>query len=95
MSQYYLGGRRKQSWGVEVGEKGGRNLGGRGDRKGKGGMISMGGRTEALGASRKKATSGGRRWGRVYPLECSRDLGSERLSGLKGRDLGLPKRIKE
>ena len=33
----------------------------------------------------KLATSGGRRWG--DSPECTRDLGGERLSGLKGRDL--------
>jgi hypothetical protein len=33
----------------------------------------------------KQATLGGRRW--EDPLECTKDLGSERLSGLKGRDV--------
>ena len=33
----------------------------------------------------KQATSGGRRWG--DPPECTRDLGGEKLSELKGRDL--------
>ena len=33
----------------------------------------------------KQATFWGRRW--ENPLECTRDLGGERLSGLKGRDL--------
>jgi hypothetical protein len=33
----------------------------------------------------KEAISGDRRWG--DPPECTRDLGDERLSGLKGRDL--------
>ena len=33
----------------------------------------------------KQATLRGRRWG--DPLECTRDLGGERLSGFKGRNL--------
>jgi hypothetical protein len=33
----------------------------------------------------KQTTMGGRRLG--YPPECSRDLGCERLSGLKGQGL--------
>jgi hypothetical protein len=33
----------------------------------------------------KQATLGGRRWG--DPLECTKDLGGKRLSGLKGRNL--------
>jgi hypothetical protein len=47
----------------------------------------VGQKTEAPRASRKnvKATSGGRRWG-DHP-ECTRDLGGEKLSELKGRDL--------
>jgi hypothetical protein len=50
--------------------------------------IEWGKRTEVLKVSRK---NGNRQpwevgsWG--YPPECTRDLGDERLSGLKGRDL--------
>ena len=33
----------------------------------------------------KQASSRCRRW--VYPLECPKDLGGERISGCKGRDL--------
>jgi hypothetical protein len=54
-------------------------LGQRGDReRTRGNMISY-------WAGKKQVTSGGRRWG--DPLGCTRDLGGEKLSGLKGRDL--------
>jgi hypothetical protein len=57
--------------------------GGRGTRSG----VGMGKRTEALRTSRK---NGNRQPWEVEdwrdPPECSRDLGGERLSGLKGWD---------
>ena len=47
-----------------------------------------GGRTEALRASRKNGNGQPREIGDGgTPLEYTRDLGGERLSGLKGRDL--------
>ena len=74
MPQSHLGGRRKQSQGEREGEHD-RVLGG-----GKG--------LKSLKASRKNGNRqpwkvGG--WG--DPLECTRVLGGERLSGLKGWDL--------
>ena len=87
MPQSTLGGRRKPS-----GRTGrGRNLGGRGDRDEKGEhdhLLWREDRTEALRASRKNGNRqpwevGG--WG--YPPECTRNMGGERLSGPKVRDL--------
>jgi hypothetical protein len=56
-----------------VGREGGQDLGRKGDSP------------EDQQKERNQANSGGRRW--WNPLECTRDLGGERLSGLKGRDL--------
>ena len=66
------------------------------DLEGKGGggggehdlVLGGGKRTEALRASRKNRKKQPREvggWG--DPPECTRDLGGERFSGLKGRDL--------
>jgi hypothetical protein len=50
--------------------------------------IEWGKRNEALGASRKNGNRQHQEIGGwANPLECTRDLGGERLSGLKGRDL--------
>ena len=47
----------------------------------------MGGRAEALSVSRKKGNKQPREVGGwVDPIERTRDLVGERLSGLKGRD---------
>ena len=85
MPQSYLGGRRKQSP-DGVGETWvGKEMGGRGEYDHVLGEVN---RTEALRPRRKNGNrqpqegGGGR-----DPLECTRDLGGERLSGLEGRDL--------
>jgi hypothetical protein len=85
MPQSHLAGRRKQS------QEKGRDLGEKGDRE-EGNMIRYWGvgwiglkpqgLAERIGL--KQATLEGW-WGNL--LECIRDLGGERLSGLKGRDL--------
>ena len=68
----------------------GRTWMGKGTRRGRGeyDQVLENNRTEALRASRKNGNRqpqeiGG--WG--DPPECTRDLGGERLSGLKGKDL--------
>jgi hypothetical protein len=53
-------------------------------------VLGEGKRTEALRASRKNGNRQPREvgsWGGGNPPECTSDLGGERLSGLKGRDL--------
>jgi hypothetical protein len=86
MLQSYLGGRRKQSWETERR----RDLGGRGEKEGGMGTGSGMGRgrqersPEGQQNEWKYATSGGGRW--VDTLECTRDLGGKRSSGLRGRD---------
>ena len=83
----YLRGRRKQSWGRE----GGRDLCWRNMGEGKRGLWS------SIGGEQKWSPEGQQnKWkqstfweveGRGEPLECTRDMGGERSSGLKGRDL--------
>ena len=80
-----MGGRRKQSQ-----EGGGRDLGRKRSREKRehDQVLSRNKRTEVLRALQKEwkqSTSGGRRW--RDPPECTRDLGDERHSGLKGRVL--------
>ena len=64
---------------------------GEGQVRGKGKQDQIwrwGDRKEDMGASRMSGNmqpQGGGRW--RDPLEITRDLGDERLSGLKGRDL--------
>ena len=89
MPQSHLGGRRKQPQGWRKGpgrERGGGGGGERGTWLG----IGWGKRNEIPEGQQKEwkhATLGGRRL--VYPPECTRDLGGERLSGLKERNLRL------
>jgi hypothetical protein len=69
---------------------GGKELGAKGDTEGKRGTrsgIGWGKRIKALRASRRNGNGqpgeiGG--WG--DPPECTRDLGGERISGLKGKN---------
>jgi hypothetical protein len=95
MSQIHLGGRRMQSQGAEKG----RDLGGRGDKEGKqtqyqvlgvcgAWRVGLDRNTEGPAKNCKQVTLGGRRCVCRGALECTRDLGDERLSGLNGRDFG-------
>jgi hypothetical protein len=76
MLQYLSGGRQKQPWEAE------------GGKCGTWSGVEGNGR-ESLRASRKNGNTQpwGQRWEVGHPLENTRDLGTERLTGLKGRDL--------